>query len=119
MLFALVSLLFIAGAVLFWKNSGVRRPCSRGMLLAILISVTAAVCLGQNYTASLIPEANDGIGLSNPVARWIIGEDGWSREAFKAWFVNSVYLALLLIVAYPAVLALESRGKRRRKRRDD
>lgn len=46
---------------------------------------------------------------------WIVGEDGWSRESFKAWF-ERVYLALLWIAVYPLVLALESRGKRRQNR---
>jgi len=113
MLFMLIGLIFVLAAILVWRKSGVRHPYSKGVLLAILITVTAAVCLAQNYTASLIPEANDGIGISNEPARWIIGEDGWSRESFKAWFENAMYLALLLIAAYPAVLALEARRERR------
>jgi uncharacterized membrane protein len=116
MLFVLVSLIFIAVSVLVWRACGVRNPYSKGVLLALLITVVAAVCLAENYATSLIPEANDGIGLSNPMAYWIIGEDGWSRESFKAWYVKSVYLTLLLIVAYPVVLTLESPGHRRRNR---
>lgn len=116
MLFGLVSLVFVLGAVLVWRACGVRRPYSKGVLLAFLIAVVAAVCLAENAVTSLVPEANDGIGISNPVAWWIIGEDGWSRERFRAWFENTVYLALALIAVHPAVLALETRGTKRRER---
>jgi len=111
-LFLLICLVFILASVLVFRKSAVRHPYANGILIAITISALATVCLAQNYTQSLIPEANDGLGVSNAVAYWIIGEDGWSKEKFKAYFENSAYLTFLLILAYPAVLAAEAKRKK-------
>ena len=115
MIFFLICLVFVVGAAVLFKKCGVRNPFSKSTALAISLSLAASVCLAQNYTQSLVPQANDGIGISNRVAYWIIGEDGWSRELFRAYFENAVYLTLFLIVVYPAVLSLESRWSERRK----
>lgn len=85
-------------------------PYSKGIALGTGLSLLAAVCLAQNYTQSLIPEVNDGIGISNQVAYWIIGEDGWTKEMFRKSFEQSVYFTLLLLVAYPLVLIVESKS---------
>ncbi|MBT2636651.1 hypothetical protein J7E37_01780 [Bacillus sp. ISL-39] len=79
------------------------------MGLAIALSILAAVSLSQNYTQSLISEANDGIGISNKMAYWIIGEDGWSQEMFKYVFELSIHISIILIASYPIVLMLESK----------
>jgi hypothetical protein len=67
-----------------------------------MLFLLAAACLAQNYTQSLISEANDGIGISNQVAYWIIGED---RRTFE----QSVYFTLFIFLAYPLVLMVESK----------
>lgn len=38
---------------------------SQAVMPMIAFSILSSVALGQNYTASLIPEANDGIGISS------------------------------------------------------
>ncbi|OCA91501.1 hypothetical protein A8F94_01045 [Bacillus sp. FJAT-27225] len=77
--------------------------------MAIALSILALVCLAQNYTQSLIPEANDGISISNSFAYAIIGENQWSQSMFKHYFEGSAYLTLFLMVLFPIVLALETR----------
>jgi hypothetical protein len=74
-----------------------------------MLFLLAVACLAQNYTQSLISEANDGIGISNQVAYWIIGEDGWSRALFRRMFEQSINFTLFLFLAYPLVLMVESK----------
>ncbi|OYD59843.1 hypothetical protein CGZ90_06215 [Fictibacillus aquaticus] len=81
--------------------------------MAIALAVLSVLSLSQNYTQSLIPEANDGIGISNILAYWIIGETQWTQEMFKSFYDQSTYLALLLILLYPVVLLAETKLKRR------
>lgn len=109
MVFMLFSLIFIIVSVLAFRRFAVSNPYSKGILLAIFLSVAAVICLAQNYTQSLIPEANDGIGISNQAAYWIIGQDNWSKETFQNSFENSIYLTFFLIIAYPLVLVVESK----------
>jgi hypothetical protein len=109
MLFVLVCAIGIAVSVAVFKKAGVVNPYSKGVAMALGLSILAAVCLAQNYTVSLIPEANDGIGISNPVAYWIIGEDGWSQEKFRQSFERSVYFTLLLMLVYPLVVTVETK----------
>jgi hypothetical protein len=79
------------------------------ILITILLSLIANLCLAQNYTTSLIPGIHDGIGISNPVARLVIGEDGWSKDLFKNYFVNSVYLTIVLVAAFAVTYFLEAK----------
>lgn len=95
------------------RRVGVSNPYSKGFALAIVLSIVAVVCLAQNYTQSLTPQANDGIGISNKVAYSIIGEDNWSQDKFRDIFEKSTYFTLILIVAYPVVLIVESNLKKR------
>lgn len=95
------------------KRYGIPNPYTKGVGLAIAFSLLAAISLAQNYTQSLIPEANDGMGISNQLAYWIIGEDGWSQEMFKKSFERSTYISLLLMAAYPIVLLIESKTRRK------
>lgn len=100
-------------AVLVIRRLGIKNPYSKGICIAFAFSILAVVSLAQNYTQSLIPNANDGISVSNSLAYWIIGEDGWSQEMFKNMFEQSIYISLILIAAYPIVLVFESKlGKR-------
>ena len=109
MLFVLSALVFVIVSVVLIKRGGIQNPFSKGVALAAALAIVSGVSLSQNYTHSLIPEANDGISISNQVAYWIIGEDGWSQESFKNTFEQSVYLTLFLIAAYPLVLLIESK----------
>ncbi|WP_449536450.1 hypothetical protein [Ferdinandcohnia sp. Marseille-Q9671] len=113
MTFVFGSLVMLIIAVIVFQRLGIKNPFSKGISMAIALSILAVISLAQNYTQSLIPEANDGIGISNHMAYWIIGEDRWSQEMFKAMFEQSVYFSLLLIAAYPIVLILESKFGRK------
>jgi hypothetical protein len=109
MAFVFVSVVLLITSVFVIQRFGIKNPFSKGIGLAIALSILAVVSLAQNYTQSLIPEANDGLGISNQLAYWIIGEGSWSQERFKNMFDQSVYITLLLIVAYPIVLIIESK----------
>ncbi|MBM7619690.1 carbon starvation protein CstA [Bacillus tianshenii] len=112
-MFIFSCLVLVIGSVVLFKRFGVKNSFSKGVALAIALSILAVVALAQNYTQSLIPEANDGMGISNSVAYWIIGEERWTNEMFQSFFEKSTYLTLVLIVAYPLVLAVEARkGKK-------
>lgn len=109
MIFWLGCLIFVAVSAIVLRKTGVQYPYSKGIALASGLSLLVIICLAQNYTQSLIPEANDGIGVSNPVAYLIIGEDGWSNDMFRKSFEHSIYFTLFLFVAYPLVLMVESK----------
>ncbi len=59
---------------------------SKAVLLILLLSIVANISLAQNYTQSLIPGANDGIGISNVLAKVIITDDGWGESGLKNYF---------------------------------
>lgn len=104
--------IFIIIEVVLLNKFGVHKPYSKGIVLAIVLSVAAAISLGQNYTQSLIPEANDGIDISNALAYWIIGEDLWSIEKFKNYFEWSTFITIILVIVSPIVLIIESKFKK-------
>jgi len=96
-------------SIIVFRQAGASFVYSKGVALAGGLSALAVICLGQNYTQSLIPEANDGIGVSNQVALWIIGDDRWSKDIFREAFEQSITFTLCLFAAYPIVLWVESR----------
>lgn len=89
-----------------------------GFLLLIL-SIIANISLAQNYTQSLIPGANDGIGISNLLASWIITDSGWGKswsiELFKKAYDTSMGVSLGVLLLFVASIVVESRGKWRYK----
>lgn len=113
MLVIFLCLVIIILSILSFRKFSIQNPISKGIALAISFTIVAVVCLAQNYTQSLIATANDGFGISNQVAYWIIGEHGWSLEKFYNVFESSIYVSLSLIIAYPVILILESRLTRR------
>lgn len=86
---------------------------STALLPLLLFSILANVALAQNYTHSLIPEANDGIGISNRLAYLIIGEDRWSPELFRSTYNFSTTVAVVLLIVYILAQVLEIANKRR------
>jgi len=117
MLFLAACAIIVTGSMYALRRAGVAHPYSKGVVLAIFLSIAALVCLAQNYTQSLISEASDGVGISNWVAYWVIGEDGWSIGKFRNAFEQSIYCTLVAIVLYPPVLAAEIRlAKKERSR---
>ena len=80
---------------------------STAVLPLMLFSILANVALAQNYTHSLIPEANDGIGISNRLAYFIIGDDRWSPELFRSTYNFSTTVAVVLLIVYIFAQVLE------------
>lgn len=86
---------------------------STAMLPVLLFSIVANVALAQNYTQSLIPGANDGMGISNRLAYFLIGEDRWSHELFRSAYNLSTTITMLLLIAYSLILVIEIVYKRK------
>ena len=80
---------------------------STALLPILLFSILANVALAQNYTQSLIVEANDGLGISNTLAYFLIGEDGWSLELFQSSYNFSTTVSLALLLSYSLILISE------------
>ena len=62
-LYAIIALLFI---------SKKKMKVSQAVIPMIAFSILSSIALGQNYTVSLIPKANDGIGISNFLAKFLL-----------------------------------------------
>ncbi|MVO99741.1 hypothetical protein EDM21_09390 [Paenibacillus sp. N10] len=75
--------------------------------MLIICSLLSNISLSQNYMKSLIPEANDGIGISNRISYWIIGEGNWSQERFKMLYEQSVLITIILLLTYVFTLVFE------------
>lgn len=86
---------------------------STALLPLLLFSIVANVALGQNYTQSLIPEANDGMGISNILAYFLIGDDRWSHELFLSRYEISTNITIVLLIVYSLILILEIVYKRK------
>jgi hypothetical protein len=82
---------------------------SKAFLVLVLFSIIVNISLAQNYTQSLIPEVNDGIGISNDLAYWAIGEGGWSIEQFRTVYNGSTTLSIILVIVYAFILVFEKR----------
>lgn len=70
------------------------------LLPLVLLSLIVSISLGINYVASAVPSINDGIGIHNFLAYWIIGEDNWSEGLFKSYFNYSLITSIFLLFAY-------------------
>ncbi|MFS0838269.1 hypothetical protein [Paenibacillus sp. 1P03SA] len=112
MLYSAVCLAAAAIGAVFMKKAKMDAVYSNTVLILLLFTLVAAVSLSQNYTQSLIPEANDGIGIANVAAYWIIGEGNWSPARFKQFFERSLYVSLFLVVLYPLLLSIEKRASK-------
>ncbi|MGW9127648.1 hypothetical protein ACWGPW_21915 [Paenibacillus chitinolyticus] len=93
------------------KKTDIDNVYSKGLLILIICSLISNISLSENYTHSLIPEVNDGIGISNKVSYWIIGDRGWSQEAFGTLFEWSVYVTMLLVILYMFTVIIEKKKK--------
>ena len=80
---------------------------STALLPLLLFSILANVALAQNYTQSLIPEANDGLGVSNKLAYFLLGENQWSQALFQSSYHYSTNASIALLITYTVVLITE------------
>jgi hypothetical protein len=112
-LFHLFILVVVLLVYILLRKAGVSYPLSRILLLSLIFSVLATACLGQNYTQSLIPGIEDGIGVSNKLAYFIMGDDGWSHEKFKSYFDGFLTTSFILMALYIIGLLWESSQNRK------
>lgn len=80
---------------------------SQAVLSITLFTIVASVALGQNYTQSLIQEANDGIGISNFLATVLLPESHWTREIFLSRFELFLGISIAFIVIYIVTVVIE------------
>ncbi|MEH7347161.1 hypothetical protein V7122_25365, partial [Bacillus sp. JJ1532] len=65
MIFVILVLYGVIAGVFISKR---KMKMYQAVIPMIAFAILSSVALGQNYTVSLIPEANDGIGISNFLA---------------------------------------------------
>lgn len=97
MIFIILVLYGIIAGVFILKR---KMKMSKAVIPMIAFTILSSVALGQNYTVSLIPEANDGIGISNFLAAFLLPEDGWTKELFLSKFELYLGISILLILLY-------------------
>ncbi|MDF2066489.1 hypothetical protein [Bacillus sp. Cr_A10] len=105
MLFLIILLYFIIVVFLIIKNS---IKISTALLPLLFFSILSNVALSQNYTQSLLSEANDGIGVSNFLSSFILPDDYWSQELFHSSYELTTNLSLLLLIVYILTIVVES-----------
>jgi hypothetical protein len=94
--------LFIVSAIFLAFKKWIK--FSTAVLLLLLFSILSNIALAQNYTQSVIPEANDGIGISNSLAYFLISEDRWSIELFQSAYNFSTAISNVLLLFYMITL---------------
>lgn len=105
MLFLIILLYFIIIVFLIIKNS---IKISTALLPLLFFSILSNVALSQNYSQSLLSEANDGIGVSNFLSSFILPDDYWSQELFHSSYELTTNLSLLLLIVYILTIVVES-----------
>ena len=81
---------------------------SQAVIPMIAFAILSSVALGQNYTKSLIPEVNDGIGISNFLAAFLLPEDGWTKEMFLSKFELYLGVSIAFILFYFLLVIVEN-----------
>ncbi|GIQ69416.1 hypothetical protein [Xylanibacillus composti] len=110
MWFIFSSVLLTSMLVLFGKRvCKTTHAYTAGVFFLFCVTAVASVCLSQTYILSVTPGYHDGIGISNRVAQWIIGETHWSSALFWQYFTLSVYVALGLLLVSVVLFLWESR----------
>lgn len=88
---------------------------TKTILSLLSLTIIANVSLAQNYTQSLIPGAQDGIGISNFLASWIITDSSWGKswsiELFKNAYDTSLRVSLVVFLLFVASMVGETKGK--------
>ena len=104
MIFAI--LVFYGMIACFFISKG-KMKMSQAVIPMIAFAILSSVALGQNYTVSLIPEANDGIAISNFLARFLLPNEGWTKEMFLARFELYLGISIALILLYFIFVVVE------------
>ncbi|WP_277585234.1 hypothetical protein [Psychrobacillus antarcticus] len=93
-------ILVLYGIIAGFFISKRKMKMSQAVIPMIAFAILSSVSLGQNYTVSLIPEANDGIGISNFLATFLLPADGWTKELFLSKFELYLGISIALILLY-------------------
>ena len=80
---------------------------SQATIPMISFAILSSVALGQNYTNSLIPEVNGGIGISNFLAALLLPADGWTKEIFLSKFELYLGISIAFILLYFVFVIVE------------
>ncbi len=102
---ALAVILVVLGKRIFRA----KHACTAGVMFLTCVSALSSICLSQNYILSVTPGYHDGIGISNPIAYWIIGEGVWTPGRFEQYFTNAITITLFLLLLSSAFYLWESR----------
>ena len=106
MIFVVLVLYGIIAGILVSKQ---KLKISQAFIPMIAFAILSSVALGQNYTVSLIPEANDGIAISNFLAKFLLPGDSWSVEMFLSRFELYLGISIALILLYFIFVVIERR----------
>ncbi|SDO25431.1 hypothetical protein SAMN05518871_11349 [Psychrobacillus sp. OK028] len=104
MIFVILVLYGIIAGVFISKK---KMNMSQATIPMIAFAILSSVALGQNYTESLIPEANDGIAISNFLAKFLLPDDYWTKEMFLSRFELYLGISIALIILYFIFLIVE------------
>lgn len=104
MLFGILVVYGIIAGVFISKK---KMKMSQATIPLIAFAILSSVALGQNYTASLISEANDGIGISNFLAKFLLPDDQWTKEMFLSRFELYLSISIVLIILYFIIVIVE------------
>lgn len=111
MLFVGLVLVFVALLLFYLYRQADSLKFTKTVLPLLILSIMANISLAQNYTQSLIPGANDGIGISNFMASWIITDSGWgdswSVELFKKAYDTSMGVSLIVLLSFVVSMVME------------
>lgn len=90
MLFVSLAIIAATGLFVYLLRLSDNFKFSKTTLILLLLSIIANISLAQNYTNSLISNANDRISVSNKISYWIITDHDWgmtwSVELFKKFY---------------------------------
>lgn len=104
----MVFILLLYGTIAGLFISKRKMKMSQAVIPMIAFAILSSVALGQNYTKSLIPEVNDGIGISNFLATFLLPEDGWTKEMFLSKFELYLGISIVLILLYFLLVIVEN-----------
>lgn len=99
--------LYVCLAVYLMKKYGLK--ASQVIVPLLFFVVICTISLSQNYTLSLLP-GNDGIGISNFLAKLILPDNSWTHAMFESYFTTYLAFSIALVVVYVISFVIDRRG---------
>ena len=100
-------ILVLYGIVAGFFISKRKMKISQAVIPMIAFAILSCIALGHNHTVSLISEANDGIGISNFLAKLLLPAEGWTKELFLSKFELYLVISIVLIILYLLFVIVE------------